>query len=417
MEKLLSRLLISLLALSLLACNNQKSGEDSIMVFDIDHARDQITFNIGELFSSGQIVRLETKPEALIGRITELEVSDNYIVIYNQGGRILLFDRQGTFIRHIGQIGKGPFEYSHVNGLAFSSNEDLILADRAFLDDFIGYSIEGEGLFTVKRANKGSHMFELLESDAILSIGYPSVPWKGLTDSINLYHIGTDGSMLYSESPVKKLREIRVGGIAIPQHMYPYKGNFKVHFGQDTLFTYNPENQRLEADAVFTCESAGFDYQDLNANETSSMREGNEHLGHAFVEVYAETKDYYLLHGVEIKSYSVTFEGETQTGIAPASKGFYIADKKSGSINSVQLVDPYCGIDLQKNAYAMPFNQLKFSDNRSAYFVYDAIDFKKDVHALIGACVDPEVQEKLKKLDQELSEEDNCILFIYELKR
>jgi len=110
MEKLLSRLLISLLALSLLACNNQKSGEDSIMVFDIDHARDQIAFNIGELFSSGQIVRLETKPEALIGRITELEVSNNYIVIYNQGGRILLFDRQGTFIRHIGQIGKGPFE-------------------------------------------------------------------------------------------------------------------------------------------------------------------------------------------------------------------------------------------------------------------------------------------------------------------
>ncbi len=418
MRKHFSKLLFSLLALSLLACNNQKSGGDSMMVFDINQAGDQVSFSIEELFSSGEIVRLETKPEAVIGRISELEVSDNFIVIYNQGGRILLFDRQGTFIRPIGQIGKGPFEYAHVNGLAFSADEDVILADRAFLNDFIGYSLEGNGLFTVKRTNQGSHMFELMESTEIVSIGYRRNSWEGgVTDSINLYHIGTDGSVLYADSPVRKIREIRVGGIPIPQHMYPYQGKYKVHFGQDTLFAYDPENHKLEADAVFASASAGFDYQSLNAKESRSKSEGNDHLGHAFVEVYAETKDYYLLHGVEIKTYSVTVEGVTQTGITPASKGFYVADKKSGSISLVKLVDPYCGIDLQKNAYAMPFNKLKFSDNRFAYFIYDAIDFKEDADKLIADCADPEVQEKLKKLDQELTEEDNCILFIYELKR
>ena len=92
MERLLSKMLIGFFVLFLLACNSQKSGEGSIMVFNIDQAGDQINFDVGELFSSGHIVRLESKPEAMIGRISALEVADNYIVIYNQGGRILLFD-------------------------------------------------------------------------------------------------------------------------------------------------------------------------------------------------------------------------------------------------------------------------------------------------------------------------------------
>ena len=71
---------------------------------------------------------------------------------------------------------------------------------------------------------------------------------------------------------------------------------------------------------------------------------------------------------------------------------------------------------MQKDAYAIPFNKLKFSNNRFAYFTYDAIDFKEDAGGLIAESENPDVKEKLANLDNDLSVDDNTILFIYELK-
>jgi len=72
---------------------------------------------------------------------------------------------------------------------------------------------------------------------------------------------------------------------------------------------------------------------------------------------------------------------------------------------------------LQKDAYAIPFNKLKFSNNRFAYFIYDAIDFKEDVSTLIAESDNPDLEQKLTKLDNDLSENDNIILFVYELNK
>ncbi len=309
------KILFSLLAVSIIALACQKESTNDKLIFDIDQAKDTIDFDVGQLFKSGEMIRLENKPEAMIGRITNLEISDNYIVLYNQGGRIMLFNRQGKFLRYIGQKGKGPFEYVYVNGLAFSEEQNLILADRAFNDDFIGYSIEGEGLFKIDRANKGSHLFKLLESRTILSIGYHSVPWKaGINDSINIYHIESDGLVTFSQSPIKQSYEIEVGGIRIPKVCYPFNESVRIHFGQDTLFSYDPFSHNLEALAVFASSSRSFDYHAINNNIENETDKVADHLGHIFVEVHAETKDYYLLHGVGIEPFVDEYDGKKSRG-------------------------------------------------------------------------------------------------------
>lgn len=395
----------------------RKDSQGSFFWVDIDQATDTVDFDISQLFKSGEMIRLDNKPEALIGRITDLEISDNYIVLYNQGKRILLFNREGELIRLIGKVGKGPFEYLHVNGLAFSEDNNLILADRAYDDDFIAYSIEGKGLFKLERQNKGAHLFRILDSNTILSIGYHSVPWQaGITDSINLYHLDFDGTLGYSEVPIKNSYQIRVGGIPIPLICYPYNEDFRFHFAQDTLFSYDPRSNITRTDAVFTSTTRGFDYQEINRKIANESDNKIDYLGCVFVEVYAENDDYYLLHGVVIEPYTDVINGATREGITPESIGYFVVNKKTKKLNPVRLVDSFWGLDLQKDAYAIPFNKLKFSNNSFAYYAYDAIDFKEDVDGLVANCPDPAIKQKLKKLDDELSEDDNTILFVYEIR-
>ena len=74
-----------------------------------------------------QYIPLETTDSCLISNLLNLQVTTDYMFMYNgKTEEVLQFDRKGKFIRRVGRQGNGPGEYSMISELAVDdSNKEL----------------------------------------------------------------------------------------------------------------------------------------------------------------------------------------------------------------------------------------------------------------------------------------------------
>jgi hypothetical protein len=76
------------------------------------------------------------------GPITKYDISDSYAVFYDGMDRILLFHRDGQFIKQISRSGKGPGEYDDIDDLVLDESDNALYAlcrtDRIFKYDLQG---------------------------------------------------------------------------------------------------------------------------------------------------------------------------------------------------------------------------------------------------------------------------------------
>ena len=102
-----------LVLMVLLSCSSQTETKDDILRLDLRKAEKVGLYNASEVISSIEYVALETSSQSLIGGLSGIEVSENYILTFNEPDWFLLFSRQGQFIRRIGQRGNGPADYTN----------------------------------------------------------------------------------------------------------------------------------------------------------------------------------------------------------------------------------------------------------------------------------------------------------------
>ncbi len=106
--------LILAAGLILTSCRRDKTGGLSI-VEEIDLEQSVSVSEIGwdhAMFQSTDLVRLEMNEKSIIGGITQMELTDEHIFILDKKtSSLLMFDRDGTFIRSISSRGQGPEEY------------------------------------------------------------------------------------------------------------------------------------------------------------------------------------------------------------------------------------------------------------------------------------------------------------------
>lgn len=85
----------------------------------------QPTSVVDELLESTSLIKLETRPEALIQEISKLiPLKDHLIIVDKKTSSILVFDQNGKFIRSIGSRGKAPGEYVDLTDVIWS--DDLL---------------------------------------------------------------------------------------------------------------------------------------------------------------------------------------------------------------------------------------------------------------------------------------------------
>jgi hypothetical protein len=123
---------------------------------------------MSSLFKKAKIIPLETADESLIGQITEVQVSDGKMFVFDTDhihGGLFVFDMDGKFIRRIGRKGQGPEEYVFLSDFTVDEAKHEIYLMDLDRKCIMIYDIE-TGKY-IKRINI-SYMSEKTYSNCIL---------------------------------------------------------------------------------------------------------------------------------------------------------------------------------------------------------------------------------------------------------
>jgi hypothetical protein len=116
------------------------SAYDNIAI----HVQEATALDYRTYFDSTIIVPLETTEGAFIREISKLYITEDHILVFDsEGTKLLLFDREGHFIRQIGVQGEGPEEYRLFNDVQFDRTMSVIYAHERFSNCIYTYDLSG----------------------------------------------------------------------------------------------------------------------------------------------------------------------------------------------------------------------------------------------------------------------------------
>jgi hypothetical protein len=138
-------LLLIVLVLGFFSCQRNISGEGKTI--DIEAAlKSNGELLLSEIASDVQFIALHNLDSAtyIQNNVNQYCVGEQVICVVNTNpAEILLFARDGNFIRKIGRRGKGPGEFNSIPVIALNeSNKTILIADNLF-KKFIVYNYEG----------------------------------------------------------------------------------------------------------------------------------------------------------------------------------------------------------------------------------------------------------------------------------
>ena len=110
--------IISLLLVQ--SCRHHEIGNVNITRIPISESNILLKDTFSNYISIDKLIKLETKPEGLIGLIVKVEIASDLVFILSQGPGVQLslleFSAGGSFIRRLDRQGKGPGEVSDLLG-------------------------------------------------------------------------------------------------------------------------------------------------------------------------------------------------------------------------------------------------------------------------------------------------------------
>jgi len=172
-------IIIYSLALSISCTKHNKtieSSESGRYVIDLDNITNDPNnyFVYSTLYKGIRTILLETNDSCLVGEINKMQVYDQFIFILDNSiaKSLLVFDREGRFIRKIGRVGGGPGEYVEPTDFTLDTeNRTIYVLDMH-----------------TKRINK----YDLITGNFLYPIN--------LQNSSNCQHIEIIGGKLYADA-------------------------------------------------------------------------------------------------------------------------------------------------------------------------------------------------------------------------
>lgn len=131
---------------------------------------DELPFD--SLITKVSFVRLETDDDCLIGYTNQIVCSDKYIYVLDRerANAIFCFDKEGHFIRKIGNKGEGPKEYIRLCNLAYRPDKKQIVAVD-FAGKLLYYTEDGEYL-REERIPYTTYSFDNIEFSGDAPVGF-----------------------------------------------------------------------------------------------------------------------------------------------------------------------------------------------------------------------------------------------------
>jgi hypothetical protein len=358
-------------------------GVDSLSKIDLNPFLSNKSFDFGSLVKEIKLVSLESTEESIVDDIYKIIVTDSNIYIKDgfKGGGIVIFDRNGKFMKRISN-GPGPGELVRLYDIAFDKeNNELVAYQHSFL---LFFSTTGEFLRQI-RLPFGFYNFSVIPN------GYV---FKTLDEQGN-GHLGflgrytflvTDKNLILKMVGLPCLRaEVNYIG-----YNYLYNNNKEVMITKnfcDTVFQYNISNGKLEA--LFL-----LDYRKKKLPEeyVSTYKE-------QFFDIIKQNDYYYFIGEVlETQKQNVFFLRNDFKGLST----MIFRNKNSGNLKG--------GTNGDYEFAQIPHFGFPVATSKQ-YFISLHFPHKED-----AICNSSMLSEEDKEKIQSMKEDDNPMLVFYELK-
>jgi len=136
------------------SCSNtpvgsQDEASDGIITIDVLEAlKNKSDIKLSSFVDQVELIELDDCPEAYHVNSDGLHIGEKHIIVGHRGfqddSKVVLFDRSGRFVRNIGKIGKGPGEFTEVNGVGMDPNEQFVVIMQMRPKMIHLYTIEGK---------------------------------------------------------------------------------------------------------------------------------------------------------------------------------------------------------------------------------------------------------------------------------
>jgi hypothetical protein len=185
------RAFIFLTSLILVACSPKQSPQEGITTIDLaGNLSREKDFLLSTIATDIEYVKLDNSIDAIIQQIEQFDVTDHYILIFDRTlGKVLLFDRQGKFLRQISRSGKGPGEFVRPVDVSINPDEGFIYITQQKQID--SYRITGE---FVKSTHLPSWAMNV-EPFGIDFLAYFPSQYSAMIQNYTIVFIRQDGTM------------------------------------------------------------------------------------------------------------------------------------------------------------------------------------------------------------------------------
>lgn len=113
--------------------------------------KDQGEIKLSEFANGVELVQFENTPKALLGRVSDIQLTKDFIFIRHNGNKLITqFSRDGKYIRHIGKLGRGPKEYALSRIFSLDEENELIYIHTNWTRKILVYNFNGEYVKTIK---------------------------------------------------------------------------------------------------------------------------------------------------------------------------------------------------------------------------------------------------------------------------
>jgi len=215
---------------------------NEVVICPVNKVNDTIQLQLSNLIESCEVIKLQNTTEALFDRAWHTEVSDNYICIKSYGQLpVKLYDKNGQFLRNIGTIGRGPGEYSALNGLQFNHKGDMIfLLPFGTTQKILVYDISGNHIKDIPLVFTQRKFKAFFSPDSIITV--LSMPFEN--DSAICYQQTFNGELIQKISPPSYLINQSFDGEVFTNYLTPEYDLYNT--ASDTLYHYNIAKNTLE---------------------------------------------------------------------------------------------------------------------------------------------------------------------------
>lgn len=200
---------------------------------------------LSEIAESVEFIQFEKTDKSLLGRISDIQITKDYIFIKHNGSPLLTqFDRSGKFIRKFGTAGRGPKEYALMRAFSIDEKNELVYIHTNWTRKILIYNFAGEYVKTLKFAAVASPLISWSRDNLLVSFDSPysgNEPYVFVEVNENGDTTQTIENHIFWDKNESSQLIVSYWG----RNVF-YRFNNKLHMKSwynDTVYTYNDRNE------------------------------------------------------------------------------------------------------------------------------------------------------------------------------